>query len=985
MRDAARLEELVLALRDGGFAPTVRGGTSAQILDVQIDSRRVAPGALFVALTGAVTDGHAYLDKAVSQGAAAVLVETDWAGPVPSIQVSDTRRALAHVSAAFFDHPGRKLKVVGLTGTNGKTTTCWILESIAAAAGLVSGVVGTLNSRYAGVVVDGVNTTPPSVELQRLLAKMVAAGVDVVFLEVSSHALDVGRVLELPFDVAGFLNLSQDHLDFHGDMASYFAAKERLFSQLLPQSVAAGKNPIALLNVGDEWGAKVRVPGNIERREFDVADADVRLTALGCSLVVDGTRFDSPLLGAPNAENTLAAIGVARALGICDDDISRGLAQMAPPPGRLQRIDGQGPLVVVDYAHTPDAVAKASAAIASLVPGRLIGVLGCGGDRDRGKRPKMGAAIAENSAVVFATNDNPRGEDPAGIVSEMVSGIPESTRVVVELSRRRAIARAVAMAGATDAVIIAGKGHETYQEVRGVRYPLSDVEEAQAAMAHPAGRRLVETLSPADIAGATGGTLSGVEHVDSLYRDRTVGVVTDSRKVEPGSVFFALRGERFDGHAYVPAVAEAGAVVVVVEELCDAPVAQIVVADTTRALGDLARQLLMQARTARPEMTVIAITGSNGKTTTKELTAALATDLLGVPAHAVHKNPGNFNNWIGVPLTVFELRWGHEIVILEMGANAPGEIAWLVDIGRPDIGVLTSVTDAHLEGFGSRAGVLAAKSELFAGMGPDRVAVLPAPLAGEVETAARKLVVAEHGPADVTWARRDANIALRVDSDALRGTMAQAQALTGTVDVVLPLLGEHNRQNLALAFAAIVSAGRIAPDRVTSGDNAVELEHLRLPTGRLRAVAGAGDFAGVRVLDDCYNANPGSMDAGLKVAKELADHLGGRAIAVLGDMLELGNDAGRLHKDVGARAAQLGITGLIGFGPLSADTVRGGRAHVAAPPAWQEHHANIGDDDVKRVVATLALHVSAGDVVLVKGSRGMRMERIVSALAGEGA
>lgn len=990
MLRTARLEDLILVLEAGGFAPTVVGDATAEIRDIQIDSRRVRDGALFIALRGAAADGHDYLQRAVASGASAVLVETGWTGDVPAVRVRDTRRAMAWVSAAFFGHPGRKLKVVGLTGTNGKTTTSWILESIAQSAGWTTGVVGTINSRYADVVVKGANTTPPSVELQRLLARMVDAGVDCVFLEVSSHALEIGRVNCLPFDVAAFLNLSQDHLDFHGDMDAYFAAKCRLFTELLPESAAAGKAPVAVVNRGDAWGAQLRVPAGIQVREYDLnaVDLDLELDARGCVLHA-GATFRAPMLGRPNAENTLTAIEVARALGIADEDIAAGLAALPVVPGRLERVPAPmgGPLVVVDYAHTPDAVAKAASALAALVPGDLIGVLGCGGDRDRGKRPKMGAAIAEHCGVVFATSDNPRSEEPAHIVSEMVSGIPESTRVIRDTHRRRAIARAIAQAGKDDAVLVAGKGHETYQEVHGVRYPMSDVEEAAAALANPAGRRLVETLTLAEVVDAVGGELHQEHLLPPQWRDRTAGIVTDSRRVEPGSVFVALRGENFDGHDYVARVAESEAAFVVVDRLLDVEIVQVLVPDTVRALGDLARRLLKTARQAQPNLTVVAITGSNGKTTTKELTAAVAVDLLGLPTHAVHKNPGNFNNWIGVPLTVFELRWGHELVVLEMGANAPGEIAWLVDVGGPDIAVLTSVSDAHLEGFGSRAGVLAAKSEIFDGLGPDGVAILPVPLADEVDAGRTPVRVGpEDGAADVTWRLDGANLAMRVDTDLLRGTMASVPALHGLVEVEVPLLGEHNRQNLALAFAAIISAKRLRPRRGPSPEAAVKLESLNLPSGRLRAVGGAGIFAGVTVLDDCYNANPGSMDAGLKVAKELAGRQGGRAIAVLGDMLELGAEAGRLHKDVGARAAELGITGLIGFGPLSfEDVVQGAGGPVRGGVAWSLGSRDIDDAAVQRVVDTLGTHVASGDVILVKGSRGMRMERIVAHLTGEGA
>jgi UDP-N-acetylmuramoyl-tripeptide--D-alanyl-D-alanine ligase len=548
-------------------------------------------------------------------------------------------------------------------------------------------------------------------------------------------------------------------------------------------------------------------------------------------------------------------------------------------------------------------------------------------------------------------------------------------------NRREAIARAVAIAGGDDGVIVLGKGHETYQEVGSVRYPMSDVAEVRAAMAHPAGRRVVETMSVAELACAMKGDLVGADLVDSAWQDCNAGVVTDSRQVGPGHIFVALRGERFDGHDYLAAAMEAGASAVVVEEHHgDAAVPTIIVKDTVRALGELAQALLIRARRARSSLTVVAVTGSNGKTTTKELTAALMTDLAGVPAHAVHRNPGNFNNWIGVPLTLFELRWGHEVLVLEMGANAPREIAWLVEIGRPDIGILTSVTDAHLEGFGSREGVLAAKSEIFEGMDEGGVAVLPLALAAKVPHGATTLRVGADGSmADVTFSLGGGNIVLSVDREVLPGTMNTVAAPHAEVEVEFPLLGDHNRQNLALAYAAVVSARRVAPGVAAHQGGVLKIENLRLPSGRLRSVAGVGDFAGVLVLDDCYNANPGSMEAGLRVARDMADRSGGDAIAVLGDMLELGAEADRLHRDVGRWAAQMGISGIIGFGPLSSGTVAGG-----AGADWSVYRAGTTAEDVGAVLSALQTHARPGDVVLVKGSRGMRMERIVAGMCGEG-
>jgi UDP-N-acetylmuramoyl-L-alanyl-D-glutamate--2,6-diaminopimelate ligase len=379
-----------------------------------------------------------------------------------------------------------------VTGTNGKTTTTYLLEAIWRAAGHRPGVLGTIAYRFDGASRPAPLTTPEANELQALLAEMRAAATTHVAMEVSSHALAQERVAGCCFDGAVFTNLTRDHLDFHGDLERYFAAKARLFLEYLP---AGGKrDPVAVVNVDD--GAGERLADMVATRCVRVgrgARADVRALDVATSLTgtrgtlalgADRVAFESPLVGAPHVENILGAAAAAWALGVAPDAIARGLAALEPPPGRLEQIAGPGFAVVVDYAHTPDALARALDVLRPLTSGRLITVVGCGGDRDRGKRPLMGEAAARRSDVVVLTSDNPRTEDPLRILADIEEGVRAAGMGdhVVEPDRRAAIARAVGLARAGDLVLVAGKGHEDYQIVGTEKRHLDDREEVRRAL-----------------------------------------------------------------------------------------------------------------------------------------------------------------------------------------------------------------------------------------------------------------------------------------------------------------------------------------------------------------------------------------------------------------------------------------------------------------------------------------------------------------------
>jgi UDP-N-acetylmuramoyl-L-alanyl-D-glutamate--2,6-diaminopimelate ligase len=461
---------------------TLRGDPGTLIRDVALDLRDVRPGALFFCVAGATTDGHALAADAVATGAVALVCERWLDVDVAQVRVDSTRAATGPVSAFVFGDPAASMSVVGVTGTNGKTTVTYVLESVFRRAGLAPGVIGTTGARIDGTPVALARTTPEAPDMQRLLQRMRSEGVRAVAMEVSSHALAYRRVGGIVFDVAMFTNLSQDHLDLHGRMEEYFAAKASLFA---PDRARRG-----VLNTDDPWGRRLQDTVAIPVSTFGVdADADVRATAVrvdphGIAFTVDGTEVHSQLRGSFNVSNCVGAFAVARALGIDDDVAAAGIGDMRGVPGRMEPVDvGQPFLVVVDYAHTPDSIHSVLRGARPLAAGRVIVVFGCGGDRDRAKRPLMGAAATSEADLSILTSDNPRSEDPLAIIDEIEVGArtgPGAYRV--EPDRRRAIGLAVSAALPGDVVVIAGKGHETDQEIGDVRVPFDDREVARDAL-----------------------------------------------------------------------------------------------------------------------------------------------------------------------------------------------------------------------------------------------------------------------------------------------------------------------------------------------------------------------------------------------------------------------------------------------------------------------------------------------------------------------
>jgi len=491
------------------------------ITSIHYRAQEVQPGGLFVAIKGQTTDGHAFIQEALKRGAAAIVAQNpkDNASVAPlsaevpernpvTIQVQNTRIAMAELAARFYHNPSERMTLIGITGTNGKTTVAYLIESILMEAGYNVGVIGTINYRYSGKTYSNPMTTPESLDLQRILAEMQQHETTHVVMEASSHAMDLYRIKCCWFDIAVFTNLSQDHLDFHGNMESYWSSKKRFFTEYLNQGPKKD-NAIAVINCDDSKGIELsqeltcvllKTGSNLDCDiKAETSRTDIKGTVGKVSTPGGSFDFETPLVGVHNIENILSASAVGAAFHLPVDTIKAGIETTTVIPGRLERIDSEtGRFVYVDYAHTPDALKNALSTLREIAPARVICIFGCGGDRDTAKRPMMGEIVARLSDLSVVTSDNPRTENPLAIIGQILPGITHATDVayspqevedgfdkkgyVVESDRRRAIELGITASRPNDVVLIAGKGHETYQIIGNQSIAFDDREEARKAL-----------------------------------------------------------------------------------------------------------------------------------------------------------------------------------------------------------------------------------------------------------------------------------------------------------------------------------------------------------------------------------------------------------------------------------------------------------------------------------------------------------------------
>ncbi|WP_217618976.1 bifunctional UDP-N-acetylmuramoyl-L-alanyl-D-glutamate--2,6-diaminopimelate ligase MurE/UDP-N-acetylmuramoyl-tripeptide--D-alanyl-D-alanine ligase MurF [Achromobacter sp. GbtcB20] len=905
---------------------------------LKLDSRDIEPGDVFVACPGLSSDGRRYIDKALALGASAVLFEAPATDAVqaasagtPMLAVTGLRALLGELGDTWYGRPSAALAVVAVTGTNGKTSSVqWIAHALSRNE-KACGTIGTLGAVLPdGQTLGGSLTTPDVLTVHRTLAAMRDAGAKAVAMEASSIGIEQGRMDGVRVALAAFTNLTRDHLDYHVTMERYEAAKARLFSW--PGLTAA------VINADDEAGRRMlaALPEGVSPMGYSLSDdpaipaamraRDLQATSQGQIFTLVSPHGEAQivtrLLGAHNVSNLLLVAGVLYKLGLPFAQIARELAATDPVDGRLQTVEpavslpahaARGPLVVVDYAHTPDALSRALLAlraVATARSGRLVCLFGCGGERDPGKRPVMGAIAAELADHVVVSSDNPRTESPEAIVQQILAGIPEAVRADVEVDRARAILQTIWAASPEDVVLLAGKGHETYQDIGGEKLPFDDREWARVA----------------------------------LLLQQTPGVSTDTRRIGEGELFVALVGENFDAHDYLDQAASRGAcAALVAHRVADAGLTQLVVGDTRVALTRIGA-----AWRSRFSLPVVAVAGSNGKTTTKEMISAMLAEWQGEAGRLA--TAGNLNNDIGVPLTLLRLRPEHRAAVFELGMNHPGEIAQLAAIAAPTVALVTNAQREHQEFMHTVEAVAHENGAAITALPADGVAVYPGdePYSAIWDALAAPRRVLRFGlqPGLDVYAEQ---IIAEVDA-----TRCRVVTPVGVADLTLPVAGLHNLRNALAAIASAIAAGAPLETavRALAGFSPVagRMQHKRMSDGTL-------------LIDDTYNANPDSVRAAIDVLARIA----GTRVLVLGDMGEVGDNGPAMHVEVGNYAREHGLDAFITLGEAS-------RAAAAAfgPGA----HACASVDEV--VAALRGLRPSC---VLVKGSRFMRMERVVTAFS----
>ena len=919
----------------------IKGNAAAKIADIVHDSREVTEGTLFVAIEGLHVDGHSFIEQAVRKGARAILTERAIELPEGAeavLRVPHLASALDCIVPFFHDYPSKKMRIIGITGTNGKTTTSYMTRAILRAAGRKVGLIGTIQILVEDESLPIHNTTPAVVVLERTLAYMARRGMDAVVMEVSSHALDQNRVAGIEFDTAVFTNLTQDHLDYHKTLDNYKRAKARLFDLVSRKGAKDGKT--AVVNVDDAASgtmlahAACRHLTYAVKAEAALRASDIRVHARGMELTLAGDfgkmELSLGVTGLFNVYNVMSAVGAALAEKGAPETIKKALEAFKSVPGRFELVDaGQDFSIIVDYAHTPDGLENILRTAREITAGRILTVFGCGGDRDRTKRPIMGRIAAKLSDVVLVTSDNPRSEDPERILTEVEVGVLEKIgdkRHERIADRREAIGRAVLLAEKQDSVIIAGKGHEDYQILKEETIHFDDKEVAREAVA--AREKSYEMRFPlADIVRAAGADIvRGAE--DVVFSD----IALDTRKISAGSLFVALRGERFDGADFAVQAVEKGAAGVLVAS--DTPEAKLPkegcvlkAADPLRAYQEIAASW----RRKFP-VPVVAITGSNGKTTTKDLTAAvLGARLL------VQKTAANYNNEVGLPLTLLGLRAAHEAAVVEIGMRGLGQIAALAPLAAPTVAIVTNVGEVHMELLGSIENIAKAKAELVEAVEAGGTVILNADdarvlaMREKVRPGVRVVTFGLSRGADVravAVGKTDGGMRFMLEFRNEHGGLERHALL-------LPMPGRHNVSNALAAIAAARVLGLALAD-IRRGLAVPPAQKMRFAVEKYDAYT---------FVNDAYNASPASTRASLKT---LAEMFPGRKIAVLGDMLELGSASKSGHESVGAEAGGV---------PLA---------------ERMESH----EQAAKRLRELL----QPGDAVLFKGSRGMKMDEIIPLL-----
>lgn len=952
-----RLDELIEEARKVMPLRTEISDKKAAVSGITDNTDEIEPGFIFVCIKGTRFDGHDFAEQAVEKGAVCVVAEHGL-GIENQVIVSDSRAFYGHLCAIWFNHPERRMKLIGVTGTNGKTTLATMIKEILSSKGHRVGFIGTTGCLINGkpAETDGSTPTTPRVyELYKLLYEMAKSGCDCVVMEVSSFALEQNRIGPAKFRLAVFTNLTQDHLDYHGDMESYYEAKKKLFTKHCETAV---------INIDDKYGLRLydelagsgveRISCSIGGQPADLKGSTIKfekgVTKFWINASGKSFPFSLPMMGAYNVLNAVQAIAVCIKLNLGINSIAAALGAFPGVKGRCEFIPtGRDFTVICDYAHTPDALENMLPNIKENCDGRLICLFGCGGDRDKAKRPLMAKAAEKYADIIIITSDNPRNENPGAIIDDIVSGLSHDKPYIRITDRKAAIRRAITIAEKGDIVVLAGKGHEDYQILSGNVHIHFDEREIVREIMHNYVRKrydptVQEMVTINEIMDITGGKPHAIRNYER--RIPMSSMFSDTRDIITGGIFVAIKGDRFDGHDFARQAIDKGAVMAITERtIADVP--SVVVKSTRKALLDMARHFRMKF-----DLTVVGITGSVGKTTTKDM-IALALSC----KHSVYKTIGNHNNEIGLPFTVFKLNRSCSAAVLEMGMSDFGEIERLSRASHPNICVITNIGYAHIETLGSQEGILDAKLEII--KGADRNA--PLIVNGDDKLLARVKEEYDGYRKVITYGIDSENVDYRateicVFTDRIYFNVRHDDEIT--CDVSLYCLGRHNIYNALAAICTAVSAGC---DPVA----AAEMLSCFQPDSLRQHIHKRGEQV---VIADCYNASPDSVKAAIDVLCEMKPQGGGRRVAVLGDMLELGERSEELHREIGEYVVKKGIDLMVCYGSKA--------KYIAERADELGMHAGQSEDS-KTVLNFMKYKFKPNDIVLFKASRGMHLEELI--------
>ena len=986
MSDKKTLEDIISEIDHR----VISGDVNVPVTHIVWDSRNAGPGGVFVAVEGDISDGHSFIEKAMEGGISAVvcdslrsclseeeLVRLSERYKVPVVEMNETRIGMAQLSMALYDHPEKQLKLIGITGTKGKTTSAFMLHRILQDNGHKTGLMGTVCNMMGEEKIDADHTTPEAPVTYEFLSRLAKSGYDSCVMEVSSLGLKYLRNYGLNYKAGCFTNLYNDHIGGieHPDMDDYYNSKLMIFDE----------SETAVVNIDDEHGqTTLRAAGKCGNViKYGIVSDDCDLKAYDIKPMqrdgVNGTAFTVrykaaesqafiPIPGKFNVYNALCAIACAISMGIDINNACTSLSGVSVP-GRMQPVANDlGFNVVVDYAHNGEALTNVIETVREFTPGRVITLFGCGGDRPPKRRTDMGEVAGKMSDLTIVTSDNPRFEEPLAIIGIITEAIEkESGKYVVEPDRRKAIRMAIREAKAGDTVIVAGKGHEDYQEIKGVKYHFDDYEECVNAVGLFCKEKGGYMFTLAEIAQATGGKIVHPGLSEEDIKDAVVcGVSKDTRTIREKDLYIAIKGERFDGHDFISDAISKGASIVLgdnEEKIPDGVIA-VIANDTVEAIGKLARhyRLSLAAR-------VICVTGSVGKTSTREMIAcALGSGM------KVHSTKMNENNEIGMPMSILTAPMDTEALVLELGMRLKGEISYLTNIACPDIAVITCAGYSHIERLGSRENIRDAKCEIMEGLRKRGLII--------VNGDDKELV--EYVSSIVPEGRYVASVSVSGNNSKLKAE-AYAENVkferTGGVsfdvsirrtketekicDVTLKLNGIHNVRNSLFALLCSSLSG-------VPFDGAVKaVSDFDQPQGRGKVIY----TKRFTVIDDAYNASPESMEAAFGNLEVLG--AGKRSIAVLGGMLELGDFAPELHKQVGRSCGGYGFDAVFVTGDQKSDFVEGIRSTGI--------NVNVVEcQDTEDVKNKLKDYVADGDVLLFKASHSFGFEKLAAEFATMG-